>query len=262
MFLDEFEKYNSQYKKGIKKITFRSSYPKILKEPIDLTLEKSHGNYDLFFNRKGLLLHSVHTEKNYNYKVIYGYNNKGILIAAMRLLSEKNILLSLSEFIYDKKERIKTETCHYQYFTSGYDETEQYIHTYTNNKEEIYMTTDNKEEDEHTLYLTYDSKKHRVIEEKAIRNEDELVWWHKNEYDKEDNLVKEFSLNKNGNTDGVYEFFPPINGMDAGYNFADKDSQYRRDYSYTFNDKGHWTNRVVMNDGEPRYFHERIIEYY
>ncbi len=69
MFLDEFEKYNSQYEKGIKKISIRSSYPKIINEPFELKLEKSHGNYDLFFNRKGLLLHSVHIEKSKNYDI-------------------------------------------------------------------------------------------------------------------------------------------------------------------------------------------------
>ena len=49
MFLDEFEKYNSQYEKRIKKISFRSSYPKIVKEPIDLKLEKSFGNLRFVF---------------------------------------------------------------------------------------------------------------------------------------------------------------------------------------------------------------------
>ena len=82
MFLDEFEKYNAQYEKGIKKISFRSSRPKIVKnENPPLKMQQSHGNYDLFFNRKGLLLHSVHTEQRHNFKLIYGYNRKGILIS-------------------------------------------------------------------------------------------------------------------------------------------------------------------------------------
>ena len=110
MFLDEFEKYNSQYEKRIKKISFRSSYPKIVKEPIDLKLEKSFGTYDLFFSSKELLLHSVHKEKNKNFKVIYGYNLKEILIAATSLISEKNELIFLNEFEYDDKRRIESET--------------------------------------------------------------------------------------------------------------------------------------------------------
>lgn len=261
MFLDQFEKYNSQYENGIKKISFRSSYPRIAKKPIDLTIEKSHGNYDLFFNRKGLLLHSIHTEKPKNYKVIYGYNHKGILIAAMSLLSEKNELISISEFAYDDKGRIETETVRSFYYSLGYDVTEERIHTYTDNKEEILMTSDDEEEDEHTLYLTYDSKQ-RVIEEKAIRNEDELVYWNKNEYDKDDNLIKEISLNEHGQPDGVYEFLPFKNGLTSGYNYKSKDTNYLRECSFTLNEIGHWTNQVMMNDGEPRYFYDRTIEYY
>lgn len=261
MFLEEFEKYNSQYEKGIKKISFRSSYPKILKEPFDLKLEKSYGNYDLFFNSKGLLLHSVHTEKRHNFKVIYGYNRKGILIAAMKLLSEKNELISLSEFEYDEKGRIETQTVRSFYHNLGCDYTNQQIHTYTDNMEEIFMTSDDEEEEEGTFYYTYDNKK-RVIEEKAIRGEDELIYWNKNEYDKDDNLIKEISLGENGEPDGVYEFLPFKNGMITGYHYKSKDTNYLREYSFTLNEKGHWINQVMMNDGEPRYFYDRTIEYY
>lgn len=261
MFLDEFEKYNSQYEKGIKKISVRSSYPKIVKEPIDLKLEKSHGNYDLFFNRKGLLLHSVHTEKTKKFKVIYGYNCKGILIATKSLLSEKNELISLSDFEYDEKGRIATETVRSFYYSLEYDVTEERIHAYTDNKEEILMTSDDEKENEHTLYLTYDSKQ-RVVEEKAIRNKDEFVYWNKNEYDKDDNLIKEISLNEHGQPEGVYEFLPFKYGLTSGYNYKSKDTNYLREYLYTMNEKGHWINQVMMNDGEPRYFHDRIIVYY
>jgi hypothetical protein len=174
MFPDEFEKYNSQFAKGIKKISVRSSYPKIVKEPIDLKLEKSYGNYDLLFNPKGLLLHSVHMEKSQNFKIIYGCNKKGGLIAAMKLLSEMNELLSLSEFVYEDKGRIETETVYSIYFSLGYDVTEEHIHTYTDNKEEIFMTGDDEEEDEHTLYLAYDSKQ-RVTEEKE--SETKMSWF-------------------------------------------------------------------------------------
>lgn len=45
MFLDEFEKYNSQYEKGVKKISYRSTYPKILIETHDLKMEESYGNF-------------------------------------------------------------------------------------------------------------------------------------------------------------------------------------------------------------------------
>ena len=271
MFLGEFEKYTLLYAKGARKIAFRSSYPRIMIKPVDLKLEKSYGNYDLFFNQKGLLLHSVHTEKNKNYKVIYGYNNKGILISAMKLLSEKNELISLSEFVYDEKGRIKTETCLHKYYTLGYDAKEKYIHTYTDQNEEILMIDDRDDEEEYTCFIKYDEKQQK-IENKLVRNiahiadefkwNDELVWWYRYEYDMNDNLIKEISIDKQGQEKGVYEFLPYKNNMDAGYKFSDKNTAYLREYSYTFNDRGHWIDQVVMNDGEPKYFYDRTIEYY
>jgi len=259
MLLDQFKIYNSEYEKGIKKISVRSSYPKIIKEPIDLKLEKSHGNYDLFFNRKGLLLHSVHNERD-NYKVIYGYNSKGVLIATMSLLSEKNELLSQSEFMYDDKGRIKTEIDR-SFSDMDKEEATNIIHTYADNKEIIFITGVDGNEDEYTIYLTYDSK-HRIIEEKALTNEDELNNWYKNEYDKDDNLIREISLDKNGEPDGVYEFIQFRKGLESGYKFKSIDSNYLREYSYTFNEKGHWISQVMMNDGLPIRFYERTIEYY
>ena len=271
MFLGEFEKYTSLYAKGAKKISIRSSYPLITRKPIDYKLEKTYGNYDLFFNRKGLLLHSVHTEKRKNFKGIYGYNNKGILVSAMKMLSEKNELLSLSEFVYDEKGRIKTETCYHKYYTLGYDVKKQHIHTYTDQNEEILMIDNREYEEEYTCFIKYDDKQGE-IENKLIRNfahrsdefkwNDELVWWSKYEYDKNESLISEISLDKHGQQDGVYEFLPSINNMNAGYKFSGKDSAYLREHSYTFNEKGDWINQVVMNDGEPKYFYDRTIEYY
>lgn len=212
MLLEEFEKYNSQYEKGAKKISLRSTYPKVDRKTLNLTLEKSFGNYDLFFNRKGVLLHSVHIEKNKSHKVFYGYNRKGILISIMSLLSEKNELLSLSEFEYDEKGRIETETDRSFYYLV----TTEYIHTYSDNKEEIFLTSNDEEEDEATVFITYDSKQ-RVIEEKIIRNEDELVYWNKNEYNSKDEMVKQISLSEKGEPDGVYEFIKVESGMSKGY---------------------------------------------
>jgi hypothetical protein len=71
--------------------------------------------------------------------------------------------------------RIEKETDRSFYYSLGDVVTTEHIHTYTDNKEEIFMTSDSDlEEDEHTLYLTYDSKQ-RVIEEKAIGVDTNLI---------------------------------------------------------------------------------------
>jgi hypothetical protein len=225
-------------------------------------MEQTHGNYDLYFNRHGVLLHSVHMEKNNNFKAIYGYNRKGVLISIMTLLSEKNELLSMSEFEYDKQGRIETETDRSFFYNPDEVLTTEYIHTYADNKEEIFMSSDSElDEDEYTEYLTYDNKL-KVIEDKLIRNEEELVWWNKTEYNSTGEIAKEFSLNSRGEPDGVYAFLKTENGMSKGYNFTSERSNYLREYDYTFNKQGHWIHQVMLNDGEPRYFYDRAIEYY
>lgn len=262
MLLDEFNKYNSFYEKGAKKISIRTSYPFVERVDLTLTIKKSYGNYDLFFNRKGLLLHSVHNEERDKFKVIYGYN-KGMLISAMKLVSEKNELISLSEFMYDEKGRIKTETVLRFHSRSEHDVIKHHFYTYTDNKKEVFMVNeDYDDEDEYTIFTTYDHKQ-REIEDKAFRNEDELIFWYKNEYDKDDNLIKVISLNELGETEGVYEYFTPFKkGFSSGYNYKSKDSSYLKEFSYTFNEKGHWINEVMIIDGEPKYFFDRTIEYY
>lgn len=260
MLLIEIEIFISQYEKGAKKISLRSTRPTIIKENFHLKLEPAHGNYDLFFNKNGVLLHSVHTERNKSYKIIYGYNKEGAIHTAMQLISEKNELVEISEFIYDENGRIETELC--RAFSSSFGETlKERIHSYSENTEEIFMTSDDKDEDEHTLYLTFDKNK-RKIEEKAVRNNEELVWWNKSEYNEKGELIKEISLNEKGEQDGLYEFFPNPNGIESGYRYSSRDSNYLREYAFEFNEKNIWISQVMINDGEPKYCYNRVIEYY
>ena len=261
MFLDMFNKYNSQYEKGIRKISFRSSYPKLSKKPFDLTMEKSHGNFELFFNRKGLLLHSVHAERNRNYKVIYGYDHKGVVQSAMSLVSETNELISTSEYEYDDEGRIETETVYSFYFRSEEFGVSQCNHSYKGNFHEVLMTSEFEDEEDCTFFTTYDDKK-RIIEEKVIRGENELIYWKKSEYDMDNSLIKELSFDEKGEPDGVYKFFISKDGMTTGYIYESKEINYKREYVYINNEKGHWINQVLMKDGEPRYFYDRILEYY
>lgn len=255
MFLDAFEEYNSQYEKGIKKISFRSYRPKIVNEKLPLKMEQSFGNYDLFFSKEGVLLQSVHTEKDENCKIIYGYDNKKRIVSSIKLSSLKNKLLGISEFTYDEKGRIKTGKCRSFYYSLNSENVTERIHTYLENKEEIFMISNDEFEDEYRFYLTFDYK-NRLIEDKTIRNEDELVYWYKNEYAQEGNLVKQISLNENGDPEGIYEFMPLKNGMETGYKYSSKDNKYLREYVYELNEKGAWINQVMMNDGELMYSYE------
>ena len=259
MSFGEFLGYKSEYKKGIKKISYYTSRYKLVKESNESVLEKSDISYDLFFNKKGVLLHSVHTRRRKS-KVIYCYNKNGILQTTICLESETNKLLYITDYYYDEEGRIANEECR-SFHDYGEIVTEERTHTYTGNSELMVISSDNEEEDEYRFYFTYDEKRN-IIEEKVIRNEDELVWWNKNEYDGDGNQIKQFSLDNDGNTDGVYEYLPVMDGLTSGYHFKSIDKNYLREYSYTFNERRDWINQVMKNDGEPRYVYERSIEYY
>lgn len=260
MFLGELEKYTAQYEKGIKTISFNSSYPKILKEPIGLKMEKSYGNYTLYFNNKGQLLQSLHNEKRQDYKLIFGYDDNGVLIVVLKLHSENNALISISEFLYDMQGRIKSELVRSFYFRVKSKIQSESIHTYTDNTHTVEITSNDDTPD--GTFINIYNEKNQLIEEKAFADKEELIYWSKCIYDEAGNLVKEISLSEDGKPDGEYQFLLFNSGQREGYIFKSKDSNYKREYEYTFNERGHWIRQVVMNDGEPRYIYERNIEYY
>lgn len=260
MFLEEFKKYNSQYSKGIKKISYRSNCFKIVKEPIDFKLQKTNGNYDLYFNKKGVLIESVHLEEHEKFKAIYCYRENCKLACIIKLGTENNNLISTYEFVYNNKGKIEIQKPIVLGGINFYNST-KYIHSYKHNFEEQLFTNDDEDGEDCTFYFSYDNK-NRIIEEKGIRYKDELISWNKNDYDDNDNLVKQTSLDEEGNPDGIYEYHTPKNGLITGYNFNSEDSNYVREYGFTFNDKGDWINQTVLHNGEPRYSYDRSIEYY
>ena len=260
MFLDEYEKYYDHYKPGIKKISVRSTYPKIDRKKIELQMAKSHGNYDLVFNQKGVLLHSVHLEKNKNFKIFYGYNRNGKLVSAFQLMSNTNELLEISEFSYDESGRILKEMCRSFEYNSYPPVISEYNHSYNGAVKETLITLDDYDDD-YIIYSTFNGQ-NNLVEEKAIRGEDELVYWSKYEYAADETLVREISLDSNGNQDGLYEFLYPDNEVSTGYKYTSAKESYLREVSFEYNEKGHWVSQILITDGEPKYLYDRAIEYY
>ncbi len=259
MLLDEFEDYCAQYEKEAKKISFRSSRLKIIKDNPHLKIEPSHSNFDLYFNREGLLLHSVHFERNIKVKIIYGYDKRKRIISIMKLSCVKNELIEISEFTYNVKGRIEIENIRSFYNNPDWNEVTKHIHTYLDNQEKIFITSDNDDEDEYTFCMTYDNNK-MVVEGKAIRNEDELIWWGKNEYNETGVLVKEISIDENGEQEIIYELIPKEKTTD---NIADSKNLHNQGENiYKYNKNGHWINKVWVDDGVPKEIYDRTIEYY
>lgn len=260
MFLDEYEKYYDHYEPGIKKISIRSTYPKIDRRKIELRMEKSYGNYDLVFNQKGVLLHSVHIEKNKNYKIFYGYNCNGKLVSANQLMSNTNELLEISEFSYDESGRPSKEMCRSFEYNSYPPVISEYNHSYKGAVKETLITSDDYDDD-YMIYSTFNVQ-NNLVAVKAIRGGDELIFWFKYEYANNEIIVRKISLDSNGNQDGLYEFLSPNNDVSTGYKYTSDKESYLREVSFEYNEKGHWINQILITDGDPKYFYDRSIEYY
>ena len=111
------------------------------------------------------------------------------------------------------------------------------------NKEEIKETKEWEDESVYMHYLTYDTK-NRIIEEKTIRDEDEILLWYKNEYNEADEIINTIDLDENyteeNNTKGCNRLVEDV---------------------FLYNEKGHWIKQTIVHNEHIRVF-DRIIEYF
>ncbi len=260
MFLDEFLKYSSQYRKGIKSISFRSSVPKIEKNSYALQLREFHGNYELYFNSKGVLINSVHHDNPYKCTMVYGYGYGKKLIATSKLHTENQNLLELTQYFYDKSNRIRKEVNWNFYNSFRWNDYDKALHTYTEDTR-IMVLPKSKSSDEEATFITRYDQHRRIIEEKSFREPTDLISWTRSEYNSVGELVREISLNDNGEEDGVYEYLPFKDGLSTGYRFKSDNESYLKEYRYTCDENRNWVSQVVLLNGEPQYIYEREIIY-
>ncbi|CAN5148026.1 hypothetical protein BH09BAC5_BH09BAC5_19060 [soil metagenome] len=101
-----------------------------------------------------------------------------------------------------------------------------------------------------------------MIEEKCIRNKDELVSWVRNEYNESRELIRVVSLNEDEKEDGVTAYFPYEKGLETGFSYISDSNKYEWENFYSFNAKSHWIKKVRSSNGKQSIFSERKIEYY
>jgi len=246
--------YFSMYETGAKSVSVRTFYLE------KNTREPAYGNYDLSFSKSGLLLFSVHTEKNKNYEIAYIYDPAGKLIKYNKLNSVTKELEEVAEYIFDRKGRILRER-----YRSYYPRLSQkvsnmnIIHTYKPGSEITVITSD--DDDQYTTYYTYNNKG-KLLEEKSFYKIEGLHEWIKIGYDENDNQVNSIAYQENGDVYRTVEYLPDQNGLFAGYRYISENYNYLREYVYQFNDCGHWISQVEMRDGVPHEICERSIDYY
>jgi hypothetical protein len=259
VFLEDFQKLKNHYVKGAKKISLKSTSLNIESKSLDLEFKKSFGNFHLLFSKAGALTLSLHSEYKLYYKVTYSYSKSGLLLAAMNTSLSEQILYSTSVFKYDNSGNLIFER-----FTPFDDasvskyEIEERTLSYKDNYVEVNFK-DNKPE---KCFLTYSLNPNKdIIEEKMLRN-DALVYWERNEYNIDRSINRIISLNEDGKQDGVDIYLPYLNGLETGFRHISQGKEFTKEYQYQFNEKGHWTNKTILLDGEPQYFYDREIVYY
>ncbi len=261
LLLDTINDYRSKYKDGMKLLSQKKHKITIEKTSFDLVLEDYfHESYDLHFDSRGLLNESLHYENYATYKINYYYNGQDLLLLAICSNPKNYKLKSISEFSYDNKGRIEIETIRYFSSFSDYISTEQYIHTYTDNKEVIVKLGINEDE-EFIFYNTYDLKQ-RLIESIVIRDDEEVMYWYKNEYNNSGELIKTIDFDDAGNQIDMNEYYEFRDGLRLVHLRKSKESSSVNEFHYITDEKGNWTNRVNIFDGEPEYVYKRKIEYY
>jgi len=261
MFLEDYKPLCSHYQEGIKKISFRTTRPKIKVENLQLQIEHAHGNFDLFFDKEGTLIQSERFDNYKGKKTIYGYNKKKFLITALVLNSPKPEVVYLSEFTYDDKGRIEIESCK---SSDGLElnAITELIHYYTGNTEKIVETKCPEYDFENSITLIYDDQ-NLPIEEISINDDIKLSYWRRNTYDVNNFLIRQVMLDKCGNTTSIYEYKPaPEKGTYPAFKRISSFSDFIVEYLFTYNERGHWINQVVLLNGDPFTFHDRTIEYY
>lgn len=241
MFLTSYYKYHSEYEKDAKRIIVRSYRPKVLKEHPYLSFEKYPDNFELFFDKTCELLMAINKIGDESEKTLFRYNNKHNLMYETTRNIAKDELISVAEYKYDNEDRIIQETYRTIEDNKEDEEISENTYSYSKNKT-IIKRICGIEGDECEEYIIYNERR-QVIEQKAILNNDEVIWWEKFEYDDSGKIIRELDIFENGESKEVHH-------------------DNSRESILTYNNKGHWIRETVMDDGEPIILRERIIEYF
>lgn len=260
MTLDEYKKYAAEYIDGARKISIRNSKPVIEQSTFYFNLEQSFGNYDLYFSPEGRLLYSVNFEKT-EFKTTYGYNDGGLLVAAMMVKLSNGELMELSTFAYDSDGRVITESINVNDFDLDFENSEERIHSYKGNQEKILSSCSLEPEEGYTEIITYD-KESGLIKDKTIRRDTLLILRIAYQYREDGSVVREIFSKEDEPPSEAIKYCPGEHGLIAESKHRSKESSSVIKYIYTFDEKGQWTNRMTLEEGEPKYSCDRVIVYY
>lgn len=260
MTIDDYRRYTSQYVKGAKKISIRSTEPVVEARSLTLKIQPSYGNYNLFFSQNGRLIKSVHPE-NFDHKIEYAYNPQGELIMALQTRIGNGEIVEYSEFDYDDQGRVRMESCRIYMADPEWVASEENVLSYAGNTQKVIMSSDFESDGNIVIFITYDEHA-RAIEERALKNGDEIIWLYKYRYGNNQSVIREIYVGGKSGPEGLDEWTYTENGLVSGCRSQLKDTIIDLQYIYTFDNTGRWISRVTVENGVPQYYCERVIEYF
>jgi len=262
MFFRDFQELSSHYQEGMKKIKYRNTWVKIQQDDLELKLTQARGNYDLYFNEAGYLYQCVHFDEYKNSRIKYNYDRFNRLVSAIEVSPLNNEFREIYELTYDDQGRLATETCRTFQSEDEPMKSFYYIHKYIDNMDIISAFINDEDEAAYEMRHTYD-KNHNLIEMKGFFRNHEMEGWSKFKYDKQGNLIKQMHLDDRGRTFKTLNFRPPfLKGTGSPFTCVTPKQTYTIDNKYSFNEKGHWIQKIFLNNNEMTTFCTRDIEYY
>jgi hypothetical protein len=262
MLLREFNDLKSHIEEGAKKISYRTTNVNIQKDDFQLKLLQSVGNYDLYFSGTGHLFQSVHFDDYNKAHIIYGYDRSNNLVSAIEVSPENNEFQELSEFIYDDLGRLASEICRTPQGKNEPLHSFYYIHKFIGNKDIISVFNSEEDAAEYEMQHSYD-KNHNLIEMKGFSRSHKIDGWTKFQFNEQGNLIRQRHLDNHGHIYKTLNFRPPyLKGTGAQFTCITNKETYTVDHQYTFNEKGHWIQKVFLLNDEITTFCTREIVYY
>jgi hypothetical protein len=263
MFLGDVKLMYRYYAENAKQVKVRASYPKILSRPNpNAEFVKSSPNYDLYFNKSGLLIECAQLDKNR--RVVFKYNEFNLLEKIQIFRTGGKYIIETTTFYYDDNRRLIQEVIS----DIGYgddDSPPQINYDYNGATRTITLPPDLYSKDLGTFTCVHNHL-NQIVEEKGIRNEDEIISWARFEYNSQGEKVREISLDIDGNPDGYCEFYYNEKGLETGFKSFNKEGVYTGFYNdrlYQYNEKGDWINHVLTDEfGAPKIIYDRSIEYF
>lgn len=257
MFYSDYLKYQSYYKKNIRKIKSRTQFYNLNKTKDDISLKKMSGDFELLFDEEGRLIESIHyRNKKLTAKYLYEFFDDETQPSMIEeYIDEREYADTISEYFYDLQNRIIMER-----IESFSDNSKILSKTlYFENKEITFYENVNNEN-----YTGYEitrfengeiTRLTEHLDDRSIIRDVRYV------NDKQNNSIKEVWYRDGKIHYETTEYYDEHDRLkEITYN-TDGKLVVRR-YELVYNDKNDWITQMVTDNGEPRFVTDREIEYY